>query len=30
MTVMRRCISKLFLPVPISTALSILRSVKYI
>ena len=30
MTVMRRCISKLFLPVPITTALSILRSVKYI
>ena len=30
LTVMRRCISKLFLPVPITTALSILRSVKYI
>ena len=30
MTVMRRCISKLFLPAPITTALSILRSVKYI
>ncbi len=30
MTVMRRSLSKLFLPVPITTALSILRSVKYI
>ena len=28
--VMRRCISKLFLPVPITTALAVLRSVKYI
>ena len=28
--VMRRCISKLFLPVPITTALALLRSVKYI
>ena len=30
MTVMRRCISKLFLPVPVTTALAIYRSVKYI
>ncbi len=30
MTVMRRCISKLFLPFPITAALSVLRSVKYI
>ena len=29
-TVMRRCISKLFLPAPITTALALLRSVKYI
>ena len=28
--VMRRCISKLFLPVPITTALAVFRSVKYI
>ena len=28
--VMRRCISKLFLPAPITTALAVLRSVKYI
>ena len=28
--IMRRCISKLFLPVPITTALALLRSVKYI
>ena len=28
--VMRRCVSKLFLPVPITTALALLRSVKYI
>ena len=28
--VIRRCISKLFLPVPITTALALLRSVKYI
>lgn len=27
---MRRCISKLFLPVPVTTALAIYRSVKYI
>ena len=30
MTVMRRCISRLFLPVPVTTALAVLRSVKYI
>ena len=30
MTVMRRCISKLFLPVPVTTALALYRSVKYI
>ena len=30
MTVMRRCISRLFLPVPITTAISLFRSVKYI
>ena len=30
MTVMRRCISKLFLPAPITAALAVLRSVKYI
>ena len=29
-TVMRRCISKLFLPAPITSALAVLRSVKYI
>ena len=29
-TVMRRCISKLFLPVPITSALAVIRSVKYI
>ena len=29
-TVMRRCISKLFLPAPITTALAVFRSVKYI
>ena len=29
-TVIRRCISKLFLPAPITTALALLRSVKYI
>ena len=29
-TVMRRCISNLFLPAPITTALALLRSVKYI
>ena len=28
--VMRRCVSKLFLPVPITTALAVFRSVKYI
>ena len=28
--IMRRCISKLFLPAPITTALALLRSVKYI
>ena len=28
--IMRRCISKLFLPVPITTALALFRSVKYI
>ena len=28
--VMRRCISKLFLPAPITTALAVFRSVKYI
>ena len=30
MTVMRRCISKLFLPFPVTAALSVFRSVKYI
>ena len=30
MTVMRRCISKLFLPAPVTTALTLVRSVKYI
>ena len=30
MTVMRRCISKLFLPLPITSALAVIRSVKYI
>ena len=29
-TVMRRCVSRLFLPVPITSALAVLRSVKYI
>ena len=29
-TVMRRCISRLFLPVPVTTAISLFRSVKYI
>ena len=29
-TVMRRCISKLFLPVPITSALAVIRSVRYI
>lgn len=29
-TVIRRCISKLFLPVPITTALAVLRSIRYI
>ena len=29
-TVMRRCISKLFLPVPVTTALAVIRSVRYI
>ena len=28
--VMRRCISRLFLPVPVTTAISLFRSVKYI
>ena len=28
--VMRRCVSKLFLPAPITTALAVFRSVKYI
>ena len=30
MTVLRRCISKLFLPFPITSALAVIRSVKYI
>ena len=30
MTVMRRCFSKLFLPVPVTTALAVFRSVRYI
>ena len=30
LTVMRRCISKLFLPVPVTSALAVIRSVKYI
>ena len=30
MTVMRRCFSRLFLPVPVTTALAVLRSVRYI
>ena len=30
MIVMRRCISKLFLPVPVTTVLAVVRSVKYI
>ena len=29
-TVMRRCVSRLFLPVPITSALAVLRSVRYI
>ena len=29
-TVMRRCISKLFLPVPITSALAVIRSIRYI
>ena len=29
-TVMRRCVSKLFLPVPVTTALAVIRSVRYI
>ena len=29
-TVMRRCISKLFLPLPVTSALAVVRSVKYI
>ena len=29
-TVMRRCISRLFLPVPVTTALAVIRSVRYI
>ena len=29
-TVMRRCISKLFLPVPVTTALAVIRSIRYI
>ena len=29
-TVMRRCISKLFLPISITSALAVIRSVKYI
>ncbi len=29
-TVMRRCISKLFLPLPLTSAISVVRSVKYI
>ena len=28
--IMRRCISRLFLPVPVTTAISLFRSVKYI
>ena len=30
MTVMRRCFSKLFLPVPVTTAMAVFRSVRYI
>ena len=30
MTVMRRCVSRLFLPVPVTTALAVFRSIKYI
>ncbi len=30
MTVMRRCLSKLFLPVPVTSVLAVIRSVKYI
>ena len=30
MTVMRRCFSRLFLPVPVTTALAVFRSVRYI
>ena len=30
MTVMRRCISRLFLPAPVTTALTLVRSLKYI
>ena len=29
-TVMRRCISRLFLPVPVTTALAVIRSIRYI
>lgn len=29
-TIMRRCISRLFLPVPVTTALAVIRSVRYI
>ena len=29
-TVMRRCVSKLFLPVPVTTALAVIRSIRYI
>ena len=29
-TVMRRCISRLFLPAPVTTALAVIRSVRYI
>ena len=30
LTVMRRCVSKLFLPVPVTTVLAVIRSVRYI
>ena len=30
MTVMRRCVSKLFLPVPVTTAIAIVRSLRYL
>ena len=30
MAVMRRCVSKLFLPVPVTTALAVIRSIRYI